>query len=167
MFSCNPFGEALVYINRQVVLASLRISDAKAYGDWNISKAMAKFNENKKDYNSIIAHNWLRKLEKGGSHLLRPLKMDHLIKDVGNMVSLLNRMKGNTLDVLWEDQMYSFIQAILHDEKYVDWAKVIAKRLHEELSQFVETTSFHMSSYLFYICAYCIDWDGLPHEPWT
>lgn len=63
--------------------------------------------------------------------------------------------------------MYFYIQVLLLGEKYLDWAQVIAKRLHEGLSNFVGMSIFYMSSYLLYILACTRDWHGLHSKPWV
>lgn len=56
---------------------------------------------------------------------------------------------------------------LLSSEIYLNWAQVIAERLHEGLSNFVGMSSFYMSSYLFYILACTRDWPGLLNESWV
>ena len=58
--------------------------------------------------------------------------------------------------------MYFFIQIILSAQnKHIDWAEIIANRLHEELSQASGVFGFYTSSYLFNVLASCKIWVGL------
>lgn len=63
--------------------------------------------------------------------------------------------------------MYFFIQVILHEKRYIDWAELIAERLHEGLSNFLDSKNFYMSSYLFYCLACVKPWLGFNHEEWV
>ena len=51
--------------------------------------------DRKKDYDSIVAQAWLLKLAKGGSRLPKPLTIENFIREIANIVLLLNRFKGN------------------------------------------------------------------------
>lgn len=61
--------------------------------------------------------------------------------------------------------MYFFVQVIFGEKRYIDWAELIAKRMHEGLSYF-GNKNFYMSSYLIYCLACIRQWTGLFHEVW-
>lgn len=63
--------------------------------------------------------------------------------------------------------MYFYIQVILDEKRYIDWAELIAERLHEGLSNCLENKNLYMSSYLFY-CLVCVrPCPGLHHAKWV
>lgn len=160
-------GELLVEISRETVMAAMGTPHKESYENWSIGTSYVFFFEKKSTYRSVIAINWLLKVQKGGSQLPKPLTREHFIAEVRDIVILLNRLKGNSHSFYWKDWMYFFIQVLLAGEKFLDWVQVIAERLHEGLSNFVGMSSFYMSSYLFYILAYTRDWQGLNNQPWV
>lgn len=60
-------GELLVNINRETVMAVVGIPHKELYEDWTIGNSYAYFSEKKSICRSVIARNWLLKLQKGGS----------------------------------------------------------------------------------------------------
>lgn len=120
-------GEVLVNINREVIMVMLRIPSVEVYGDWSIEKALANFDQNKREYRNNIARDWLLNPEKGGSYLPRPLRKDHLFREVRDITVMLNKVKGSPIDTNWEDWMHIFLRAILDVGNAIDWAEIIAK----------------------------------------
>lgn len=84
----------------------------------------------------------------------KPLIIEHFCKDIADIVFLINRVKGNPHMFHWENWMYYFIQKIVEGDIFIDWADLIAEKLHKELLNVTNLTSFYMSSYLIYILAY-------------
>lgn len=107
------------------------------------------------------------KFQKGGSRLPRPLTSEHLIPMIRDLVILLSRVKGNSHSFYWEDWMYLFIQVTLDKNQFIDWGTIIAKILHEGLSNYCEIPNFYISSYLLYILAYVREWSRLFHDKWV
>ena len=53
------------------------------------------YGDNKKNYDSIVAQTWLLKLGEGSSRLSKPLNIKHFIREIVDIMLLLNRAKGN------------------------------------------------------------------------
>lgn len=161
-------GEVLVYINRVTIMGALRILPPEVYEAWTISLSDTKFSVDPNTFNNAIAKNWLLTPKKGISRFPHPLTRDHMIPEIKDVITLLNKVKGNQHAFYWENWMYFFIQTILSDKnKHINWAEIIADRLHEELSQSSGVFGFYMSSYLFYVLVCCKEWVGLPHTNWV
>lgn len=62
-------GELLVEINREIVMVAIVIPHKDSHEDWSIVTTYAFFSEKKRTYKSVIARNWLLKVQKGGSRL--------------------------------------------------------------------------------------------------
>ena len=62
--------------------------------------------------------------------------------------------------------MYFFIQKIVEGDKFIDWADLIAKKLHRSLVTVNNFGSFFISSFLIYVLVESKEWEGLPHFPW-
>ena len=60
------------------------------------------YGDRKKYYDSIIAQTWLLKPAEGGSRLPKPLTIEHFIREIVDIVLLLNRVKGNDYAFHWE-----------------------------------------------------------------
>ena len=88
-------GEILVRIDRVIVSSCLRIPHKEPYELWTFEESGCLYEKKKKDYDSIVAHTWLLRLALGGSRLPKPLTIEHVIKEITNIVFLLNRVKGN------------------------------------------------------------------------
>lgn len=89
-------GELLVGINRETVMVEMGIPHKESYEDWSIGTSYAFFSKQKSVYRSVIAINWLLKVQKGGSWLPKVLTREHFITEVQDIVILLNRLKGNS-----------------------------------------------------------------------
>ena len=111
----------------------------------------------------MIAKNWFIKPKKGGSCFPHPLTCDHMILEVKDVITLLNKIKDTKNTFFWEKNIYFIAQIILRKNKYIDWAKIIPDKLNEELSQVSRISVLYMSSYVFYILAWCQEWEGLPY----
>ena len=107
------------------------------------------------------------RLAEGGSRLPKPLKIKHFIKEIEDIVLLMNRVKGNDHAFHWESWMYLFIQKIVEGEKFIDWADLIAENLHRGLIVVSSFNSFFLYSFLVYILVAYKEWEGIPHIPWT
>ena len=114
---------------------------------------------------------WLKprflELVEGSSRLLEPLTFGHFIRELTNIVLLLNRVKCNDHAFHQENQMYLFIQKIVEGEKFIDWVDLIAENLHRGLIAMSSFSSFFLYSFLIYILEASKEWEGLPHMPWT
>lgn len=60
-------GELLVEINKETVMAVMGIPHKEPYEDWSIGTSYVFFSKKKSIYRSVIARNWLLKIQKGGS----------------------------------------------------------------------------------------------------
>lgn len=125
------------------------------------------YSGNKKSYDSIITQTWLLKPALGGSRLPKPLTIKHFIKEISDILFLLNRVKGNDHTFHWENWMYVFVQKIVEGDKFIDWVDLIAENLHKGLLAVSNFASFFLSSFLIYTLAISKEWEGLPHMPWT
>lgn len=96
-------GEILVRIDRETIMATMGIPHKELYEDWSIGTSYSFFSKKKSIYWSVIARNWLLKMQKGGSRLPKPLTREHFITKVQDIVILLNRLKGNSHAFYWED----------------------------------------------------------------
>ena len=64
--------------------------------------------------------------------------------------------------------MYFYIQIGLKGSQFLDWEKLIAISLKDQLKGALNLKkNFFMSSYLMYMLATTQDLQYLPHEPWT
>lgn len=88
-------GEVLMEIDKETLMGAIGIPHKDPYEDWSIGTSYSFFFEKKSTYKSVIARNWLLKLQKGGSRLPRPLTRENFIIEVQDIVILLNRIKGN------------------------------------------------------------------------
>ena len=132
-------------------MGTLRIPLHEVYEDWNIISSYTQFSIDVNEFNNLIAKDCILKFERGGFCLLHPLTREHIISKIKDIITLLNKVKGNPHAFHWENQMYSFIQTIMGEDKFIDCVDIIATRLQEELYQVFKISSFYMSSYLFYI----------------
>ena len=101
----------------------------------------------------------------GGSRLPKPLTIEHFIKEIADIILLLNRIKGNEHAFHWESWMYFFIQKIVEGAKFIDWSDLIVENLHRGLINVNNCGPFFLSSYLIYILVTSKDWDYLPRAP--
>lgn len=143
-------GGVLLNVNKETIMVVFKIPTQEAYENWTINTSYDNFSEKKPQYTSVIARNWLLKFQKSGSKLTLPLTQKHMIKEVRDIVILLHKVKRSQHAFFWEDWMYFFIQVILDQNKYIDWASMIADGLHESLSNILGSKNFYMTSYLFY-----------------
>jgi hypothetical protein len=65
----------------------------------------AQFATNAKENNNEIAKGWIIKKERGGSYLPCPLTREDMILDITDIITLLNRVKGNLHAFHWKNQM--------------------------------------------------------------
>lgn len=91
----NVNGVVLLKINIEIVMVAMGIPQKEPYEDWTIGTSYSLVSEKKSTYKSVIARNWLLKIQKGGSRLPSPLTREHFIAEVWDIVILLNRLKGN------------------------------------------------------------------------
>lgn len=63
-------------------MAVMGIPHKELYEDWSIGTSYAFFSEKQSIYKSVIARNWLLKVQKGGSQLPKPLTREHFITKV-------------------------------------------------------------------------------------
>lgn len=103
----------------------------------------------------------------GDSRLPKPLTIIHFIREIADIVFLLNRIKGNDHAFHGERWMYLFILKIIEGEKFIDWADLIVETLHKGLISVSNFSPFFMYYFLVYILAASKEWDKLPHMPWT
>ena len=87
--------EVLARIDRVTVSSYLKIPHKEPYEPWTLDEAEHLYSNNKKSYDSIVAQTWLLKLTLGGSRLPKTLTIEHFIKEIANIVLLLNKGKGN------------------------------------------------------------------------
>ena len=85
----------IVKINRTSVNSAFRIPHKEPYEPWTFEKAECLYAANKSSYDTKIAQSWLLKPAEGGSRLPKPLTIEHFIKEIADIVPLLNRIKGN------------------------------------------------------------------------
>lgn len=71
--------ELLVNINKEIVMETMGIPHKDEYEDRTIGNSYAYFSKKKNKYKSVIARNWLLKIQKGGSQLPKPLTREHFI----------------------------------------------------------------------------------------
>ena len=95
-------GEVIVRINRTNVCSALAIPHKEPYEPWAFEEAERLYTEKKKSYDSVVAQSWLLKPLEGGSRLSKPLTIEHFIKEIANIMLLLNRLKGNEHAFHWE-----------------------------------------------------------------
>ena len=88
-------GEVVVKINRINVNSALRIPHKEPYEPWTFEEDERLYATNKTSYDTKIAQSWLLKPVEGGSRLPKPLTIEHFIKEIADIVFLLNRIKGN------------------------------------------------------------------------
>ena len=157
----------LARINRVTLSSSLKIPHKEPYDPWTFDEAKNLYSDNKKSYDSIVAQTWLLKLTHGGSRFPKPITIKHFIKEIVDIVLLLNRVKRNDHVFHWESWMYFFIKKIVEGENFIDWFDLIAEGLHKGLLVVSNFGSFFTSSFLIYILAVSREWEGLPHEPWV
>lgn len=62
----NINGQVLLKNDRKTVMAPLGIPHKESYEDWTIGTSYSFFSEKKSTYKSVIARNWLLKIQKGG-----------------------------------------------------------------------------------------------------
>ena len=105
-------GEVIVKINRTSVYSAFRIPHREPYEPWTFEEAKHLYAKNKNSYDNKVAQSWLLKLAKGGSRLPKPLAIEHFIKEIANIIFLLNRVKENEHAFHWEAWMYFFIQRL-------------------------------------------------------
>ena len=158
-------GEVLVRISETSVSSALRIPHKEPYEPWTFEKPEHLYCDRKKNYDSVVAQTWLLRPAEGGSRFPKPLTIEHFIKEIVDIMLLLNRVKGNARAFLWESWMYLFIQKIVEGEKFIDWADLIAENLHRGLIIVISFSSFFLYSFLVYILAASKEWEGLPHMP--
>lgn len=128
-------GEVLVYVTCMVVMGALRIPPQEIYEDQTISSSHTQFSTDTNEYNNTIAKYWLFKLERGGSQLQCPLTREHMILEIKDIITLLNKVKGNPHAFHWENWMYFFIYTTLGENKFIDQVDIILTKLKEEISQ--------------------------------
>ena len=87
--------EVVVRINRVSVYSTLKIPHKEPYEPWTFKEAKCLYADRKKNYDSIVAQSWLLKPFEGGSRLPKPLTIEHFIRDIVEIVLLINRVKGN------------------------------------------------------------------------
>lgn len=162
---CAFNGEVLVYVSRVAIMGTLRIPLHEIYEDWTISSSYTKLSTDVTEFNNTIAKGWLFKYERGGSRLPCPLTREHMIPEIKDVITLLNRVKGNPHTFHWEKWTYFLILSILGEDKFIDWADIISTRLQEELSQASGISSFYMT--LFFILACGSEWKVLPNSYWN
>ena len=92
----------------------------------------------------------------------KPLTIEHFIKEIVDIVLLLNRIKGNDHAFHWESWMYLFILKIIEGEKFIDATDLIAENLHRGLIAVSSFSPFFLYSYLVYILATSKEWEVLP-----
>lgn len=120
-------GEVLVRISRTSVSAALRVPDKEPYKPWTFEEFEHLYHDRKKEYDNIVAQTWLLRPAEGGSRLLKPLMIEHFIREIVDIVLLLNMIKGNDHACHWESWMYLFILKIIEGEKFIDWADLITE----------------------------------------
>lgn len=116
----KPSGEVLVRICRTSASATLRIPHKEPYEPWTLEEYEHLYHDGKKNYDKIIAQTWLLRPAEGGSRLHKPLTIKHFIKEIADIVLLLNRIKDNDHAFHWESCMYLFILNIVEGEKFID-----------------------------------------------
>ena len=102
-------GEVVVKINRASVYLALKIPHKESDEPWTFEEAEHLYVDRKKSYDSIVAQSWLLKPEESDSRLPKPLIIEHFIKEIVDIVLLLNKIKGNDHAFHWETWMYFFI----------------------------------------------------------
>ena len=158
--------EVVVKINRTSVCSTLRIPHKELYEPWTFEEAKHLYADRKKSYDSIVAQYWLLKPKKGGSRLPKPLTIKHFIKEIADIVLLLNRIKWNEHAFHWEAWMYFFIQKIVEGDKFINWADLISEILHKGLVVVNNFGPFFLSSFLIDVLVASKEWEGLPHSSW-
>ena len=93
------------------------------------------------------------------------MTIEHFIKEIADIVLLLNRIKGNEHAFHWKSWMYFFIQKIVEGSKFIDWVDLISKNLHKGLISVANFDPFFFSSFLAYVLVASKEWEGLPHSP--
>lgn len=126
-------------------MGTLRIPLHEVYEDWTIISSYIQLSRDVTKFNNTIPKGWLFKSERGGSCLLCPLTIEHMIPEIKDFITLLNRVKGNAHAFYWKIWMYFFIQTILGEDRFIDLVDIIATRLQEELSQIFGILGFYMS----------------------
>ena len=159
--------EVLVRINRSSVYLAFQIPHKEPYETQMFEELECLYVERKGSFDSNVAQSWLLKPIEGDSRLPKSLTIEHFIKEIANIVLLLNRIKGNEHAFHWESWMYFFIQKIVEGSKLIDWVEMIAENLHKGLVEVKNFGPFFLSSYLIYILAASKEWKNLPHAPWT
>ena len=137
-------GEVILKINRTSINSAYRIPHREPYEPWTFEEAERLYAEMKNSYDNKIAQSWLLKPVEGGSRLPKPLTIDHFMKEISNIVLLLNRVKGNEHAFHWESWMYFFIQKIVEGVKFIDWSDLIAESLHTGLIAVKNCASFFL-----------------------
>lgn len=110
---------------------------------------------------SNINKNWLLKPKPTTGKMPKKLIRTHFKEEYGDIVLLLNRIIGHSHGAPFENWMYYFIDEIITGVKMFNWSKMISDSLHEQLVNFEETKTFHMSSYIVYSLARYYKYPGL------
>ena len=104
----------------------------------------------------MLARKWIETNYKGSSRFPKIITKDHMKPRIHDLMVLLHWVKGFVDFFLFENWMYHYIEIILKGEYLLDWEKLIASSLRNQLKQSkVSREDFYMSSYLTF-CIVCV-----------
>ena len=92
----------MVKINRASISSALRIPHKEPYESHTFEQVECLYGDRMKDYDSNVSQSWILKLVEGGYRLPKPLTIEHFIRDIVDIMLLLNRVKGNDHAFYWE-----------------------------------------------------------------
>ena len=86
-------GGMVLKISKTSVFSALRIPQKEPYEPWTFEDTEHLYVKRKNNFDNKVAQSWLLKPAEGGSRLPKPLTIEHFIKEIVDIVLLLNRIK--------------------------------------------------------------------------
>ena len=84
---------------------------------------------------------------KGGSRLHKIVTKEHMKPHICDLMVFLHQAKGFSDILLFEDWMHHYIDIILTGKHFLDWSKLIASSLRNQLKHSeISREEFYMSS---------------------
>ena len=77
------------------------------------------------------------------------------------MVMMLSRIFVMPYSYRFESWMWYFVEQVMEEGDKIDWAGHISDNLNEKLMNLEHTRKFYISSYVVYMLALRINYDGL------
>lgn len=116
----NKDGELVLSISRETISSVFCLSES-TFAAFSPTQSLVEHQENPDKYRNIMARKWTVTNYKGGSRLPKIISKDHMKPHIHDLIVLLHRVKGSSLDAfLFEDWMYRYIEIILIGKKMLD-----------------------------------------------